>query len=756
MKKINYLNMFALTATAAMLLPSCSNDDIDIQTGDATVTLSATLPESLQTRSFGDGLKAKNLQMVVLEAGDKGITGGNLGVFDGGATVYKTTFANGSLTTNVPVKLVTGKKYAVICWSDAGSASPYEYDAVNHKVKADYTGFTTSDDNLDAFYAYQTFTVEGDGTQTIQLRRPFAQLNIGTDDLAAAKAAGFTVETVKVKVPVYRSMDLRTGDVIGEPLLKTFYEAPIPADTEEFPSSAGGDYKYLAMNYLLTSADKSLVDVELRIDGNNRQKQVHTFNTVPIQRNYRTNIYGSILTDDVNVTVEIIPDFDGSFPSYSFADNATDVANQLSSGLNVLLNKDIAPAEMMRITGGHDVNLNLGGKTIANTVDIWGDTANAMLSLRGGTTLTIDGNGTMKAKKDDCYVFDVKDNSHLIIEDGYFNGNVSVVQVEEGTAEIKGGTFELQQLWNGKATYMLNCIDANYQDGTAKIIVTGGTFIGFNPADCAAEVAHTNFVADGYESILVDAATKTYQVVKIDQVVTSFTDIANALNTNNSNILIGSSFTADKSIDVKNTASISLNDGTVVTASNSQNGAVEVIGGNKGRGYDGQLTLNGSGKFVGPSNKTSGWMDTYAIKNSKGVLNIYGNITFDGGSGNTTNNALYMMGGTTNIYGGYFYTGVDKEGKANACILLDADNSCNAVCNIYGGVFDAAKPQPYLLNIQDDVRSKCKFNVMGGTFVGFNPADNSADGEHTNYVAPGYKSVKTTYNGKDAWKVVKQ
>lgn len=46
--------------------------------------------------------------------------------------------------------------------------------------------------------------------------------------------------------------------------------------------------------------------------------------------------------------------------------------------------------------------------------------------------------------------------------------------------------------------------------------------------------------------------------------------------------------------------------------------------------------------------------------------------------------------------------------------------------------------------------------IMGGIFVGFNPADNTAEGAHTNFVAPGYKSVETTYNGKQAWKVIKE
>lgn len=48
--------------------------------------------------------------------------------------------------------------------------------------------------------------------------------------------------------------------------------------------------------------------------------------------------------------------------------------------------------------------------------------------------------------------------------------------------------------------FVLNCYDAHYKNGTAKIVVTGGTFEHFNPADCQAEGANTNFCADGYKT----------------------------------------------------------------------------------------------------------------------------------------------------------------------------------------------------------------------------------------------------------------
>ena len=754
MKKINYLSMFALTASAAVLLPSCSNDDIDIQTGDATVTLSATLPESLQTRTFGDGLKAKNLQMVVLEAGDKGITGGNLGVFDGGATVYKTTFANGSLTTNVPVKLVTGKKYAVICWSDAGSASPYEYDAVNHKVKADYTGFTTSDDNLDAFYAYQTFTVEGDGTQTIQLRRPFAQLNIGTDDLAAAKAAGFTATTAEVTVPVSTKLDLVKGEV-NEPKATTFAAKAIPTG-ETFPTSAGTDYQYLAMNYVLTGADKSLVDVSLTVNGVNGNPISHTFNTVPVQRNYRTNIYGSILTNAVNVQVEIVPDFDGM---YNY--DATKLVRDLAAGGDITLPTDVE----MRSTGfvgeGTTSTLDLNGKTIFNTNDVWDKNTTidgvteqnwSLLSVKGkDATLTVNGDGKVEAKAYDCYAADVRDGGKLVINGGHYVGNIHAVYVLEGTAEINGGTFEVIQKYPDASKadeFVLNCYDANRANGTAKIIVKGGKFINFNPADCWAEGEHTNFVAEGYVSVVVNTNPMTYEVVEATTFVKNNKEIEDAFKIENNIIGVTSDIEINTYTTLSKAVKMNLSK-AAISANSGRSAAIKII-------RHGVLDLNGYGRIAGASNNTSSPTGTSALMVEYGTLNIFGNLTIEGGNGSFTNNAVFVNGGIANIYGGYFHTGVDVNGKCNSCVYMDAQPDMNSVCNIYGGVFECDKDATYLLNIKDTMRSKCKFNVMGGTFVGFDPANNTAEGANTNFVAPGYKSVKTTWNGKDAWKVVKQ
>ena len=133
-----------------------------------------------------------------------------------------------------------------------------------------------------------------------------------------------------------------------------------------------------------------------------------------------------------------------------------------------------------QLTINKSITLDLNGKTIKNTVDIWGDKANAILSIKDGAKVTITGNGTIDAKENDCYTINVV-KGDLTIENGTFYGNVSVVQMEEGTLSVKGGTFDLHQKWEGSSKYLFNCIDEAYVDGSANVAISGGTFVGFDP-----------------------------------------------------------------------------------------------------------------------------------------------------------------------------------------------------------------------------------------------------------------------------------
>ncbi len=204
----------------------------------------------------------------------------------------------------------------------------------------------------------------------------------------------------------------------------------------------------------------------------------------------------------------------------------SDALNRISQGedVDLTISADLATSKEIKVNGSK-ATINANGKTVANTADIWTDNDWSLVSAQGGAALTVKGNGTFKAKENDCYAVDVRDGSELVIEDGTFVGNVHAVYVLKGTAYIKGGFYSVQQKYPDASKadeFVLNCYDANRANGTAKIIVTGGTFVNFNPANCQAEGANTNFVAEGYKVVSEtkekeDGTTEVWYTVVLDE-----------------------------------------------------------------------------------------------------------------------------------------------------------------------------------------------------------------------------------------------
>ena len=740
-----YLLSTFTIAAAALLVTSC-NDEMDngLKTGDeGTVTFTTQLPSEMGTRAFADGLTAKHLQYAVYEAGQST----PLKVFGDETTVVGEAEMD-NLKQTVSLKLTTGKTYDVIFWAADNSAKkPYTFDPLTQTVKIKYTNVYSNNDICDAFFKKETITVSGNQNVDVKLTRPFAQVNIGTDDFDAATIAGLNLTQTQVKATAGDILNLATGKMEGTEATRTFKMKAIPtADDGAFPVAG---YKYLLMAYIPISDTKETVDMTF---GYNGKSSFRSFTNVPLQRNYRTNIYGSLLTNSVDFNVVIEPAFSGEFAhevvsASTFAALKAAVAN----GQSVDAEKTLV------LSGGQSETLNLGDLSISNKNDIWSDSDWSLLSVRENSSLTIT-SGAYIAKANDCYAVDVQDGGHLVIEDGHFNGNIHAVYVLEGVAEIKGGTFEVQQKYpdaDKADEFVLNCYDANYINGTAKIIVSGGTFIGFNPGNCKAEDKNgTNFLAPGYASV-ADGTTADGRVIyKVIQAPTTRSEIINLLSKDGGSICIGSDYEGGAYLSKDGvTASFAISNNAVVTPlqKKSQRSTFNIDGTN--------LNLFGNGKILGPCNVTDS--DEGAIWVQGGsTLNISGNLSIEGGTGGHLNACVIIFNGTTNIQNGYFHSSIDKNGDSNPCIILAPIKSPTVTgyskLNIYGGVFEADGDAKFVINCQDEDKDRCTVKVMGGTFVGFNPADNTADGAHTNYVATGYKSVETTYNGKQAWKVVRE
>ena len=290
-----------LGALAAMLLgtASCSKD-IEPEMTDGTVQFKVELPGNIDSRSISDGTTAKELEVACYDADGNFIE----------PTITTTPF-NERVAT-VTVKLVKGQTYNFAFFAHAAGA-PYQFNAgtklseCTFSVTDNYTGIAcvSNAENRDAFYATLTGYEVTSATTEVELHRPFAQLNFGTDDLAAAEAAGIIPGQSMVTVKqVATSFNLSTGATTGA-VDATFALANRP--TEKL--NVDKEYDWMAMNYFLVPNNEANVNVEMTVN-TNKQPVVVPVNSVPVKKNHRTNILGSLFTQEGKFNVIIDQDFE--------------------------------------------------------------------------------------------------------------------------------------------------------------------------------------------------------------------------------------------------------------------------------------------------------------------------------------------------------------------------------------------------------------------------------------------------------------
>lgn len=381
-------------AAFGMLLTSCQNDLDFVQNAGETSTVSFQVgtPE-IATRAYSDGLTAKVLQYAVYDS--EGNILSDLTETD--ATI------NGSTTVNL--QLTTGDTYSVIFWAAAENA-PYTVNFDEKTMTVSYDGAKSNDETRDAFYKYHTFTVTGAQTETIELKRPFAQLNIGTGDYTASENAGYVPTTSAVTVKnIYTTLSLVDGAATDE--TEAVFVANAIPEGEQFPVAG---YEYLAMNYLLVNTEKEVVDVEFTYADASNDAKTRTVGSVPVQRNHRTNIYGKLLTSTVDINVEIKPEYDED-DKYGAIDGQVYVKVSTIEEFNaafadenvdiIILTADLvldtpltraAADPVLTVSANKTLTIDLNGKKLSATSSATGKNYN-MFDVRG--TLTVK-NGTME------------------------------------------------------------------------------------------------------------------------------------------------------------------------------------------------------------------------------------------------------------------------------------------------------------------------------------------------------------------------
>ena len=182
------------------------------------------------------------------------------------------------------------------------------------------------------------------------------------------------------------------------------------------------------------------------------------------------------------------------------ATSATELAEAVLAGGNIAISENINSPTGLVVTVDTVITNN---KEISIKEDTAGD---GVFKVTNGI-LTLNGKGTINGVGQNDWNMAIwsTDNGKVIINDGYFTNEGATAEVDpdhfdliyasgNGQIEINGGEFKCET-----PEWTLNIKDKDR--ATASIIVKGGKFHKFNPANCKSEGPNTNFVAPGYKVV---------------------------------------------------------------------------------------------------------------------------------------------------------------------------------------------------------------------------------------------------------------
>ena len=457
-----------LMAVAVLFTASCAKEDISssIGGGEVEVTFTANLPE-LGTRAYADGTNADILYYNVYDADTDTLLG---------VSGSKELDGNKLFIVNIP--MLKGMTYDIVFWAEKKDGGYYTLNGKEITVNFENGKKDANDNKRDAFYAYvENFDpTAANADTTIELYRPFGQLNAATNDYEAVTKNKVTLTESSLTVTTFSKLNLETG-VATVPVTVIFDATTMPCMLATEETLATG-YKYLSMNYLLPGT----VDAEFVFKGkrNSDNSEVvftgTTYTAVPVKANYRTNILGALLTKPTEFNVEIEADF--YKPALDIVQTAAELQQQIENapagepteivlGENIDLNDLISSLGTMStravttpsltIPAGKNIVLDLNGYTLSATEN---ETASYGLITNKGT-LTINdskSNGAIELTAD-------KNRGWNAYSSVISNQPGGVLTVNGGTIEHLGGTdmaYGIDNLTNGNL-------------GTPVVTINGGT-----------------------------------------------------------------------------------------------------------------------------------------------------------------------------------------------------------------------------------------------------------------------------------------
>ncbi len=290
MKKLIFCS---LAVAGSIGLASCSSEEPAVANGSDVVTFTASIPDRMMSRA-DDGDTPLTLMYAVYDT-----DGGKVVAFNE-AGAPEVAYADSKYTVSIP--LVHGKEYSFVFWAQSDKSDAYDFDTENGTVAVNYDKMELNDDSHDVFFTSLTKTVDGNG-ESVTLRRPMAQVNVATDDYVDGITTKLSLSNI------HTTLDLRTGVASGavETAVNTFSGlepyGKITLDDKE--------YHHMAMAYVLTGSELEGDDLHtakpetmnMQLEFSNGRN--HRIDNVPVRRNNRTNLYGSLLSSTSDFTIDL-------------------------------------------------------------------------------------------------------------------------------------------------------------------------------------------------------------------------------------------------------------------------------------------------------------------------------------------------------------------------------------------------------------------------------------------------------------------
>lgn len=373
--------LFFFAAAAGVLgMTACQKAETPAGvSGEVDVTVSTSLPaEMLQTRAAGDGSEIDRCIMQIY--------------LDGKLYGEHQYAEVKGLKATFSARLVAGETYDLVFWADKSgneltddlhySTSDFEHVS----FAGDYSG---NDETRDAFFGSTEIVADKSQAVDVELRRPFGQLNVKTLDLAEVRASAPTLEPKKVKI-AFKNIPTEINLLTGE--LSSTTQAVAYVDAAELAGTDGEltvDYVFAPKaegEQYLTDFTMSFLDEA----GTTSVASDYEFSNIPVQRNYRTNVSGYLLTKKTDVNVEVVPDFDGDI-DYFEGENVSsseEFLNAIKSGESMKLSENISfdtPKAQIRISDGEEISIDLNGYTLSFQDGVAINAENGSLTFENGT-----------------------------------------------------------------------------------------------------------------------------------------------------------------------------------------------------------------------------------------------------------------------------------------------------------------------------------------------------------------------------------